>query len=93
MLLSFTSEETGRTLDNIRLVYNHALQGKGIPNSKLYGKIPNRLRLHLINDIDMNHSKVKKLAYGKIINWLWKKHAVYCSKHNLSRAMLEIGLS
>ena len=34
----FTSEETGRTLDSIRPVYDNSLQGKGSPNSKFHGK-------------------------------------------------------
>ena len=89
----FTSEETGQTLDSIRLVYDNSLQGKGIPNSKFHGKIPNSLCMHLIKYIDTKHTKGKKLTCCEILNWLWKKHAVYCSKHTLSRDMLDNGLS
>ena len=65
-------------LDGIILVYDNTLRGKGRPNSKLNRKIPNRLRLNLINDIDTNHSKRNKAAFRRILNWLQKKHAIYC---------------
>ena len=37
----------------------------------------------------MNHTKGKKVAYREILNWLQKKHAVYCIKYTL----FDIGLS
>ena len=80
-------------LDSIRPVYYNAIWNKGIPNSKFHGKIPNILRIRLIKYIDTKHTKVNKLACRVILNWLQKKHAVYCSKHTLSQAMLGIGLS
>ena len=57
-------------LDSIIPVYNNALWVKGSPNSKFHGKIPNRLRLHLVNDIDTNHAKGNKVAFREILNWL-----------------------
>ena len=89
----FTSEETGLTLNSIRPVYNNAFRGKGSQNSKFHNKIPNSLRLHHINYIVMKHAKESKVACRKILNCLKKKHSVYCSKHTLSRAMLDISLS
>ena len=73
--------------------YRTNLQGKGSPNYKFHGKIPNSLCLHLIKYMDTNHMKGKKLACREILNWLQKMHAVYCSKHTLLKAMLDIGLS
>ena len=90
---SFTSKQTGIILDIIRLVYDNALRGKGRTNSKLHGKISNSLHLHLIKYIDMKHAEGKKVACRKILNWLPKKHAAYCSKNTFSRAMLGISLS
>ena len=48
-------------VDSIRTVYDNALWGKGIPNYKLQGKIPNSLCLDLIKYIDTKHAKVKKV--------------------------------
>ena len=81
-------EEKVRTLDSIRPVSDNALQGKVSPSYKYNVKIPNSLRLHLVKYIDMKHVKVKKVACRDIQN----KHAVYCSKHTLLQAMLDIGL-
>ena len=80
-------------MDSIRLVYNNDLQSTGIPNSKFHSKIPNRIRLHLNKYIDMKHRKGKKVACREIFDWLRKKHAVYCSKHTLLRAIIDISLS
>ena len=80
-------------MDSIRPVYDNALQGKGSPDSKFYGKIPNSLCLHLIKYIDTKHAKVKKVACRDILNWIWKKHAVYCSKHTILQNMLDMVIS
>ena len=40
----------------------------------------------------MKHKKIKKVAFLEILNFLQKKHAIYCSYHPLPRAMLDIGL-
>ena len=66
----FTSKEMGQTLYSIRPVYNNALQGKGIPNSKFHSKIPNSLRLHLIKYIYTKHVKVKKVII--LVGRKWK---------------------
>ena len=89
----FTSEETEQTLDSIRTVYDNSLWIKGSHNYKFHSKSPNCLCLNLIKYTDTKHEKGKKVACRDILNWLRKKHAVYCSKHTLSRAMLGIGLS
>ena len=89
---SFTSEETGQTLDSIRPVCDNALRGKGSPNYKFHSKKPNSLHIHLIIYIDTKHAKGKKVACPEILNWLQNKYAVYCIKHTLLRAMLDIGL-
>ena len=89
----FTSKDTGRALGSIRPFYNNSLWVKGIPNSKVHSKIPNSLRPHIIKYIDMNNAKGKKVACHEILNCLQNNHAVYCSKHTLSRAMLDIGIS
>ena len=81
---SFTSEETGQTLDIIILVYDSSLRVKFSPNSKFHHKTPHSLCLYLIKYIDTNHAKRKKLACREILYWIRKKHAVYCSKHTLS---------
>ena len=80
---SFTSEETGQTLNSFRRVYDNSLQGKGGPNSKFHVKIPNSLCLHLIKYIDTKHAKGKKVDCREVLNWLQRKQAVYCSKHIL----------
>ena len=89
---SITLEEKGQTLDSIRPVSDNSLQGKCSPSSKYNVKMPNSLRPHLVKYIDMKHVKLKKVACRDILNWIQKKHAVYCSNHTLLRAMLDIGL-
>ena len=59
ILLPRRQDEYWIVLDRFRIM---TFKGKGIPNYKLHGKILNRLHLHLIKYIDMNHVKVKKLA-------------------------------
>ena len=90
---SFTYEETGRMLDIFRLVYYNALRGKGSPNYKFHGKIPNIFFLHTIKCIDTKHVKVNKVACREILNWIQRNCALYCSNHTLSQYMLYIGLS
>ena len=79
-------------MDSIRLVYDNALWVEGGHNAIFHVKITNKLHLHLIKYIDTNHSKGKKLAFHKILNWLRKKYAIYCSKHTLLQAIIDIGL-
>ena len=88
---SFNSEETGQTLDSIRLVTDNSLRDKSSPNSKSQGKIPNSLCLHLIKYKDMKHEK-KEVSLPRDIKLAPKYYAVYCSKHALSQSMLDIGL-
>ena len=66
---SFTSKETGKTLDIIIPVYNNSLCVKGSPNSKFHAKIPNSLCLYIINYIDTKHAKVKKAALREIYRY------------------------
>ena len=60
---SFTSDDTGQTLDSIRPVYDNAFWAKGRPNSKFHRKIPNILCLHIIKYIDTKQVKLKKVAF------------------------------
>ena len=78
-------------MDSIRPVYDNSLRCKGSPNSKFHDKIPNSLHLHLIKYIYTKQAKGNKVACREILNWLRKKHAVYCIKKTLLRSMLDIG--